>query len=184
MKHLQVEKIGEKERRGKERSFRFLKRGPESTHSKRIICTKTCGTSRDCSKVYQNMASTSFRNSMNSLGWSRRESDAPTSTNSTTPILSTLSSLNPFGRGGYVQLPTTEPSPPGAPLPAPTRREEEEGWFACKWSFYSLYCSARLDVVHHCITAPSYLLACSAVEAFTIPKQRYIPRDRLPSDLS
>jgi len=36
--------------------------------------------------------------------------------------------LNPFGGQGYVQLPTHEA--PGAPLPAPTRREEEEGWFA------------------------------------------------------
>ena len=62
---------------------------------------------------------------MNSLGWSRRET--PANTSSSTPILNKLSSLNPFGSGGYIQLPTTEP---GAPLPAPTRREEEEGWFA------------------------------------------------------
>jgi len=39
-----------------------------------------------------------------------------------------LQNLNPFGSGGYVRLPTAEN--PGAPLPAPTRREEEEGWFA------------------------------------------------------
>jgi hypothetical protein len=90
--------------------------------------------SLESSKILQNMASNSFRNSMNSLGWSRREPDLPASTDSTTPILSKLSSLNPFGRGGYVQLPTHE-LPPGAPLPAPSRREEEEAWFACKWSF-------------------------------------------------
>jgi hypothetical protein len=41
-----------------------------------------------------------------------------------------LQTLNPFGDGGYVRLPTAEN--PGAPLPAPTRREEEEGWFARK----------------------------------------------------
>ena len=82
-------------------------------------------------KILQNMASSSFRNSMSSLGWSRRETELPVSTNSTTPILSKLSSLNLFGRSGYVQLPTHEP--PGAPLPAPSRREEEEGWFACEW---------------------------------------------------
>jgi hypothetical protein len=67
---------------------------------------------------------------MNSLGWSRRTPEVPANTSSSTPILSKLSSFNPFGRGGYVQLPTHEA--PGAPLPAPTRREEEEGWFACK----------------------------------------------------
>lgn len=76
------------------------------------------------------MASASFRDSMNSLGWSRRDSDIPASTNSSNPLLSKISSLNPFGQRGYVQLPTHES--PGAPLPAPTRREEEEGWFARK----------------------------------------------------
>ncbi|KAF1984709.1 SFT2-domain-containing protein [Aulographum hederae CBS 113979] len=74
------------------------------------------------------MASSSFRDSMNSLGWSRREPDLPISTASQNPIMSRLQSMNPFGGGGYVQLPTTEG--PGAPLPAPTRREEEEGFFA------------------------------------------------------
>ncbi|KPI36422.1 Protein transport protein SFT2 [Cyphellophora attinorum] len=72
--------------------------------------------------------STSFRDSVNSLGWSRREPEYTANTNSSTPFLSTLNSINPFKRGGYVQLPTHEA--PGAPLPAPTRREEEEGWFA------------------------------------------------------
>ncbi|EOD47124.1 Vesicle transport protein Got1/SFT2-like protein [Neofusicoccum parvum] len=70
------------------------------------------------------MASQNFRDSMNSLGWSRREPDIPVST-AQTPL---WSRLNPFGGGGYVRLPTHEG--PGAPLPAPTRREEEEGWFA------------------------------------------------------
>lgn len=74
------------------------------------------------------MASASFRDSMNSLGWSRRDPDVPVNTSSSTPILNRLQSLNPFSSGGYVRLPTTEG--PGAPLPAPTRREEEEGWFA------------------------------------------------------
>ncbi|EAS27653.3 SFT2 domain-containing protein [Coccidioides immitis RS] len=73
------------------------------------------------------MASASFRDSMNSLGWSRRAPE-PTTTNgsSSTPILSKLQSLNPFASRGYVHL--SEGS--SAPLPAPTRREEEEGWFA------------------------------------------------------
>ncbi|KAF2189428.1 SFT2-domain-containing protein [Zopfia rhizophila CBS 207.26] len=73
------------------------------------------------------MASASFQDSMNSLGWTRRDPDVPVNTSST-PFLSRLQSLNPFGSGGYVRLPTTEN--PGAPLPAPSRREEEERWFA------------------------------------------------------
>src|SRR5579859_1115096 len=78
------------------------------------------------------MASASFRDSMASLGWTRRDSGHAANTSSSTPILSRLQSLNPFGNGGYVRLPTHES--PGAPLPAPSRREEEEGWFACKLS--------------------------------------------------
>ncbi|KAI1268803.1 Got1/Sft2-like family-domain-containing protein [Xylariaceae sp. FL1019] len=72
------------------------------------------------------MASSSFRESMNSLGWSRRDDDYA-NTNQQTGLLSSIKSLNPFGDRGYVQLPTTEG--PGAPLPASNRREEEEGWF-------------------------------------------------------
>ena len=80
------------------------------------------------------MASTTFRESMNSLGWSRRDPDLPVSTSSTsTPVLSRLQALNPFGDRGYVRLPTQEEGP-GAPLPAPSRREEEEGFFACECS--------------------------------------------------
>jgi hypothetical protein len=43
-----------------------------------------------------------------------------------------IQNLNPFGGSGYISLPTSETNP-GAPLPAPTRREEEEGWFARKF---------------------------------------------------
>ena len=75
---------------------------------------------------------------MNSLGWSRRDADIPVTTGPTSGLLTSIKSLNPFGGGGYVQLPTTEG--PGAPLPARTRREEEEGWFACGFKrFLSSY---------------------------------------------
>lgn len=72
----------------------------------------------------------SFRDSVNSLGWARREPDLPARTDSSfTPFLGRLKSLNPFGRGeGYLRLPTHEA--PGAPLPASSRREEEESFFA------------------------------------------------------
>ncbi|RJE18669.1 hypothetical protein PHISCL_08991 [Aspergillus sclerotialis] len=77
------------------------------------------------------MTSTSFRDSVNSLGWSRRDPDVPVNTSSpSSPFLSRLQSLNPFGGGGgYVQLPTHES--PGAPLPAASRREEEDSFLAC-----------------------------------------------------
>lgn len=74
------------------------------------------------------MASSSFRDSINSLGWSRR--DEPVNTSQQNGLLSSIQSLNPFGDRGYVRLPTTESA--GAPLPAPSRREEEEGWFVCE----------------------------------------------------
>ena len=77
------------------------------------------------------MASSSFRDSLNSMGWSRRDPDIPVNTSSK-PLLSRLQGLNPFGDQGYVRLPTTSNEAPGAPLPAPTRREEEEGFFARK----------------------------------------------------
>ncbi len=79
------------------------------------------------------MTSATFRDSMSALGWSRREPDLapPPPARSSTPLVNRLQSLNPFAgrdRAGYVSLPTHEN--PGAPLPAPTRREEEEGFFA------------------------------------------------------
>lgn len=76
------------------------------------------------------MASASFRDSLGSLGWARRDQDVPVNTAQQSGLMSSLQSLNPFQDRGYVQLPTTEG--PGAPLPAPNRREEEEGWFVCE----------------------------------------------------
>ncbi|KAI4164752.1 MAG: hypothetical protein LQ342_001727 [Letrouitia transgressa] len=89
------------------------------------------------------MASTSFRDSMNSMGWSRRDPDIPANTSSSTPLFSKLKSLNPFGDSGYVRLPTQEA--PGAPLPAPSRREEEEGWFALsRWDRLLIFGACNL----------------------------------------
>jgi len=76
------------------------------------------------------MASASFRESMNNLGWSRRDPELPVNTQQTSGLLSSIKSLNPFGDSGQVRLPVTEG--PGAPLPARNRREEEEAWFACE----------------------------------------------------
>lgn len=73
---------------------------------------------------------------MNSLGWSRRD-ELPVNTAQQTGLLSSIKSLNPFGDSGYVRLPTTEGA--GAPLPAPSRREEEEGWFACESTYSPMF---------------------------------------------
>ncbi|RYC62514.1 hypothetical protein CHU98_g3695 [Xylaria longipes] len=91
------------------------------------LSTLVLALSRQPNAASAKMASTSFRESMNSLGWSRRDPDYPVSTSSQTGLLSSIKSLNPFGDRGYVQLPTTEGA--GAPLPASNRRDEEEGWF-------------------------------------------------------
>ncbi|KAL2011700.1 hypothetical protein VTN00DRAFT_4418 [Thermoascus crustaceus] len=89
------------------------------------------------------MASSSFRDSINSLGWSRREPDYSTRASSSTPFLSKLQSLNLFGREGYVQLPTHES--PGAPLPAPTRRDEEDSFFALsRWDRMLIFAGCNL----------------------------------------
>lgn len=92
------------------------------------------------------MASASFRDSLSSLGWSRREPDIPVNTSQQRGLLSSIKSLNPFGGGGYVQLPTNEG--PGAPLPAPTRREEEEGWFALsRWDRMLIFAACNLGAL-------------------------------------
>jgi len=82
---------------------------------------------------------------MNSLGWSRR-AEVPVNTSQQTGLLSSIKSLNPFGGDGYVQLPTTEGA--GAPLPAPTRREEEEGWFALsRWDRLLVFSGCNLGAL-------------------------------------
>ena len=50
-----------------------------------------------------------------------------------------------------MQLPTHEA--PGAPLPAPSRREEEEGWFACKFGLRQ----GRLETLAAGTTIPPLL---------------------------
>lgn len=61
---------------------------------------------------------------MNSLGWSRRVETPATTASS--PFLSKLQSLNPFGNSGYVRLPVSNSDLPPQP-PA-----EDGGWLACE----------------------------------------------------
>ncbi|KAK0275376.1 Protein transport protein sft2 [Friedmanniomyces endolithicus] len=92
------------------------------------------------------MASSSFRDSMNSLGWSR--SEVPANTAQQSPLLGRLQRLNPFSDEGFVRLPTREGEGPGAPLPARTRREEEEGFFALsRWDRLLLFGGLNLAAV-------------------------------------
>ncbi|KAH7329981.1 Got1/Sft2-like family-domain-containing protein [Rhexocercosporidium sp. MPI-PUGE-AT-0058] len=92
------------------------------------------------------MAASSFRDSMNSLGWSRREPDLPVNTSQQTGLLSSIKSLNPFGDSGYVRLPTVEG--PGAPLPARNRREEDEAWFALsRWDRLLIFAGCNIGAL-------------------------------------
>jgi hypothetical protein len=79
--------------------------------------------------------------------------------------------MNPFGQGGYVQLPTHNEAP-GAPLPASNRREEEEGFFACEYfAFFSFplfifislfpFYATLLHPVIHTYDQPISVLPCS-----------------------
>jgi len=128
------------------------------------------------------MASNNFRDSLNSLGWSRR--DEPVNTSANTPILGRLQSLNPFGQGGYVRLPVTETNP-GAPLPAPSRREEEEGFFARTYTSIQLFidCWAipksqtrranLMAATTRCTCSISAQLRCSLSHEFLHPTFRH-----------
>jgi len=89
------------------------------------------------------MAQASLRESFNSLGWSRRNDEPANTMPQQTGLLSSIRNLNPFGDSGYVSLPTSENQ--GAPLPAPTRREEEEGWFVLsRWDRLLVFAACNL----------------------------------------
>ncbi|KAL3460734.1 Got1/Sft2-like family-domain-containing protein [Aspergillus heterothallicus] len=111
------------------------------------------------------MATTSFRDSVNSLGWARRDAETPVNTNPSTPFLSRLQSLNPFGQGdGYLQLPVHEG--PGAPLPAPTRREEEDTFFALsRWDRMLIFFACNLGAA-----------VCFVICFFLFPVLSFKPR--------
>ncbi|EZF26188.1 hypothetical protein H113_01715 [Trichophyton rubrum MR1459] len=96
------------------------------------------------------MASASFHDSLNSLGWSRRgETSAPAQSNTSTPFFSKIQSWNPLGsgRGGYVQL-SPDNAASSAPLPAPSRREEEEAWFALsRWDRMLIFAACNVGAL-------------------------------------
>ena len=100
------------------------------------------------------MAESEFRSQWTS--WSRRpEASTSTSTAPTNPLLSKISSLNPFGSNGYIRLPTTNQE---AQLPARTREEEDAGWFASE--LHALFCNCCFCYCfHYCCCLPSRILS-------------------------
>ncbi|KAI9819736.1 MAG: protein transport protein sft2 [Phylliscum demangeonii] len=98
------------------------------------------------------MASAAFRESMTSLGWSRTAPDLPVAHPPPAParpkpsVLSRLTALNPFAEPSHVRLPT--PDQPGAILPAPSRREEEESWFVLsRWDRILVFAGCNLGAL-------------------------------------
>lgn len=67
----------------------------------------------------------SFRSSLNNIGWSRRTADPDLSTAQP----SFLQRINPFGQSGYIRLPTSSQDLP-AQLPAQSAQQENAAWFA------------------------------------------------------
>ncbi|RKF58931.1 Protein transport protein SFT2 [Erysiphe neolycopersici] len=91
------------------------------------------------------MASSSFRESMNSLGWSRRDNSL-SNAHQQTGLLSSIKAFNPFRDSGYVQLPTTETR--GAFLPARNRREEEDAWFVLsRWDRILIFSGCNIGAL-------------------------------------
>ncbi|KAL2269853.1 hypothetical protein VTJ83DRAFT_2037 [Remersonia thermophila] len=103
------------------------------------------------------MASSSFRESINSLGWSRRaNTDYPVTTApQQSGFFTKLQSLNPFGGDrGYVRLPTTE-----SQVPPPPTRQDEEGWFTLsRWDRLMIFAACNLGA-----------LACFSICFFLFP---------------
>ncbi|KAI5855691.1 Got1/Sft2-like family-domain-containing protein [Tricharina praecox] len=112
------------------------------------------------------MAADAFRSQMNSLGWSRREEPAVT-TSASSPFLSRIQSMNPFASGssGYVRLPTSYSDPPPQ-LPARTRQEEDEAFFALsRWDRILAFSACNLGAA-----------ACFVVCFFLFPVLSLKPR--------
>lgn len=63
-----------------------------------------------------------FRNSLNNIGWSRRTADPDLSTAQP----SFFQRINPFNSGGHIRLPTSQQDVPSAP-PA---QQDNAAWFA------------------------------------------------------
>jgi len=86
----------------------------------------------------------SFRASLASIGWSRRQPDSDISTAQP----SFFQRINPFNQTGHIRLPTTEQDVPPTQLPAPTAQEEAGAWFALsQWDRMIVFACCVLGAV-------------------------------------
>ena len=103
-----------------------------------------------------------FRNSLNSIGWTRRTADPDL----TTAQPSLLQRINPFSGGaGYIRLPTSQQDLP-AQLPAQSAQQENAAWFALsQWD--------RLIVFGCCVLGAA---ACFVMAFILMPVLAMKPR--------
>jgi hypothetical protein len=106
-----------------------------------------------------------FRNSLNNLGWSRRQPASDPDLSTAAP--SFFQRINPFtgSERGYVRLPTSQQDLP-AQLPAATPAQENAAWFALsQWD--------RLIVFGCCVLGAA---ACFVMAFFLLPVLVLKPR--------
>ncbi|GKT63668.1 GOLGI traffic protein [Colletotrichum tofieldiae] len=121
------------------------------------------------------MASTSFRDSMNSLGWSRRDQDVPVNTAQQSGLMSSIKSLNPFQNNSYIQLPTTEGA--GAPLPAANRREEEEGFATLsRWDRLLIFGACNLGAL------ACFVLCFAFLPVLSVKPRKFLPARQIDAN--
>ncbi|KAI5304052.1 protein transport protein sft2 [Ascosphaera pollenicola] len=90
------------------------------------------------------MASASFRDSINSLGWSRRPEPARIES-SNSGFFTSLRSMNPFGGDSYVQLPSSEA---GTATAQPPPIQEEGGLFnLSRWDRILIFAGCNIGAL-------------------------------------
>jgi hypothetical protein len=122
-------------------------------------------TSQNITKPTMSSAETTFRNSLNSIGWSRRTTDP----DATTAKPSFLQRINPFsGQSGYIRLPTSTQDLP-AQLPAQSAQQESGAWFALsRWD--------RLIIFGCCIlgAAACFVMAFVLMPVLVLKPRKFV----------
>jgi len=105
-----------------------------------------------------------FRNSLNNLGWSRRTPDPDLSTAKP----SFFERINPFRESGYIRLPTSQQDLPPQ-LPAPSAQQENAAWFALsQWD--------RLIVFGCCVlgAAACFIMAFVLMPVLVLKPRKFV----------
>lgn len=105
-----------------------------------------------------------FRNSLNNIGWSRRTADSDVSTSKP----SFFERINPFRDSGYIRLPTSQQDLP-AQLPAPSAQQENAAWFALsQWD--------RLIVFGCCVlgAAACFVMAFVLMPVLVVKPRKFV----------